>query len=61
MLFSTIIVALLSLASLSSAAKECPKIVTQNPFDITKVSLDLFVLINSIDIIHFYLVCWVLV
>jgi apolipoprotein D and lipocalin family protein len=35
MLSLTIVVAVLSLASLSSA-KECPKIVTQNPFDITQ-------------------------
>ena len=37
MLSLTIIVTVISLASLSSA-KQCPKIVTQNPFDITKVS-----------------------
>jgi hypothetical protein len=60
MLFSSIIFVLLSFGSLSFA-KECPKIVTQNPFDITKVNLYFFVLINSIDIVHFDLVRWFLV
>ena len=44
MLFSTAIFVVVSFTSLSFA-KECPKIVTQKPFDITKVSLDLFKII----------------
>jgi hypothetical protein len=45
MLFSTAIFVLLSFTSLS-LAERCPKIVTQKPFDITKVGL--FLLINKI-------------
>lgn len=42
MLFPTIVFALFAFAS-PSLAKECPKIVTQKDFDITKVSLLLYV------------------
>jgi len=58
MLSLTIFIAVLSLTSLSSA-KECPKIVTQNPFDITQVSVVVFsllVLENSIDLVSWALV-----
>ncbi len=57
MLSLTIFIAVLSLTSLSSA-KECPKIVTQNPFDITQVSVvfSLLVLENSIDLVSWALV-----
>jgi hypothetical protein len=48
MLFLTIIFAVVSFAGLSSAA-ECPKIVTQNPFDITKVSLYFYFYFNKFN------------
>jgi hypothetical protein len=50
MLLSITVFALLSLTSLSFG-KECPKIVTQNPFDITKVSL--FQFINKSNLFSF--------